>query len=103
MESCYKNISKIRKVTVRFSKFKKKCAKTYKKIEKIHIDSEKSINSFKIEKRIGHLIIYRTIVLFDNLLITFRHYYYAKYMFLTSSTLGAHTYFFDDGEHFGSM
>ena len=29
-----------------------------KKIEKIHMESEKSINSFKRKKRIGYLIIY---------------------------------------------
>ena len=53
-----------------------------KKIEIIYMNSEKSINSFKIN-RIGYLIICRTIFSI-NLSITFRHYYHAKYMFLTS-------------------
>ena len=38
------------------------------------------------EKRMGYLIIHRTIILFANFLIIFRHYYYAKWMFLTSLT-----------------
>ena len=46
------------------------------------MDSEKSINSFKMKERIRHLIIYR-IIFVGDLLITFWHYYYAKYMFLT--------------------
>ena len=41
------------------------------------MDSEKSINLFEI----GHLIIYETMILFGNSFITFRHYYYAKYVF----------------------
>ena len=61
-KSCYKNISKICTSTFIFHNLK-----NVKKIEKIHMDSEKSINSFEIEKGIGHLIIYRTIILFGDL------------------------------------
>ena len=48
------------------------------------MDSKKLINIFEMEKRIGHLVIYSTIIVFGNLLITFWYYYYGKYMFLTS-------------------
>ena len=48
-----------------------------KKIEKIHIDAEKSINSVGMKERIGYLIIYWTIF-FTNYLIIFLHYIYAK-------------------------
>ena len=44
-KSCYKNISKICTSTFIFHNLK-----NVKKIEKIHMDSEKSINSFEIEK-----------------------------------------------------
>ena len=37
-----------------------------------------------MKKKIGHLFIYGKFIFFGNLLITFRHYYYAKYVFLTS-------------------
>ena len=37
------------------------------------------------KNRIGHMIIYGTIIVFGNLLITFRHYYYAKNNVLTFS------------------
>ena len=44
--------------------------------------SEKSINSFEMEK---HVIFYGIIIFLNNLLIIFRHYYYyVKYMFLKS-------------------
>ena len=52
--------------------------KHVKKIEKICMKSEKSINSFEIEKRIGYLNSYRKFILFINLLKTFRNCYYAK-------------------------
>ena len=58
--------------------------KDVKKIENIHMNSEKSINSFEIKKRTSYLIMYQTIILFTNLSITFWHYYDAKWMFLTS-------------------
>ena len=48
------------------------------------MNSKKTINPFERKKVIGYLIIYRKIIFFCNLLIPFRHYYYAKYMFLTS-------------------
>ena len=48
------------------------------------MDSGKSINSFEIKRRIGHLIIYQTIFFVDNLLMTFQHFYYAKNIFLES-------------------
>ena len=35
-------------------------------------------------KRVGHLNIHGTVIFFGNLLITFQHYYHAKYIFLTS-------------------
>ena len=38
--------------------------KNVKKIEKIHMDSEKLINSIEISKRIGQLIIYDTNIFF---------------------------------------
>ena len=42
------------------------------------MDSEKSINLFQIKKSIGHLIIYRAIIIFFmNWLTIFQHYYYA--------------------------
>ena len=49
MYSRYKNISKTVMLHL-FFKLKKKMFKNVKKIEKIHMDSEKSINSFKIKK-----------------------------------------------------
>ena len=51
---CYRNISIIRNVTV-LSKIKKKI-KSVKKINKIHMDLKKSMNSFELKERI--LIIY---------------------------------------------
>ena len=45
MESCDKNISNIFNVTLTLKKFQK-----HKKIEKIHMDSEKLINLFEINK-----------------------------------------------------
>ena len=60
MESWYKNLSKIRSVTFIFDNLKYFFQKR-KIIEKIQIYSEKSINSFEMKKRIGHLIIYETI------------------------------------------
>ena len=44
-ESCYKKISKIRNVMFIFLNFQKQ-----KKIENIHTDSEKSINTYGIKK-----------------------------------------------------
>ena len=38
--------------------------KVVEKIEKIHMDFEKSINSFEMKRRIGYLIIYWKILLF---------------------------------------
>ena len=63
-----------------FKKNSKIFSKTEKKIEKIHMNSEKLINSFGIKKSSGHLIIYGTIIFFGNLLITFQHFYYGKYL-----------------------
>ena len=51
MESSYKIISKIRNVYVHSSKLRKHFHKHKKKIEKIHRDSEKLINSFKMKKK----------------------------------------------------
>ena len=51
------------------------------KNEKIHTDSEKSINSFKMKTRICYLIIYWIIILFTNLIIIFRHYYHVRDFF----------------------
>ena len=45
---------------VRCAKF----SKTWKLKKKIHMDSEKSMNLFEIQTRIGHLIIYGTIFCF---------------------------------------
>ena len=45
------------------------------------MDSEKSINSFEMKERIGHMIIYGTIIFFRNFFITFLHFYYAKDVF----------------------
>ena len=42
-----------------------------KKIEKIHMDSEKSINSIEMEKRIWYLIIYRKILLSNQFVNNF--------------------------------
>ena len=36
--------------------------KRHKKIENTRVDSEKSINLFEMKKKIGYLIIYRTIL-----------------------------------------
>ena len=41
------------------------------------MNSEKLINSFDMQKSIDHLIIYGKIIFW----ITFRHCYYAKYVF----------------------
>ena len=80
-ESWYKTIPKIRNVKFIFPNFQKQ-----KKIEKIQIDSKKSINSFKKKKK-GHLNIYGAIIFpwqfVDNFSALFG--YYAKYIFLTSS------------------
>ena len=48
------------------------------------MESKKSINSFEMRNRISHLIIYETIIVLANSLITFRYYSYAQYSFLTS-------------------
>ena len=77
MEYWYRNISEIRNVTVIFQSFQTTFQKR-KKNWKIQMDSKQSINSF-----LSHLIIYGTSV-FGNWLITYRHYYYAKYIFRTS-------------------
>ena len=59
--------SKVRNVTFDSKKKKKKKKKnsiffsTTRKIEKVQINSEKSINLFQIKMRIGHFIIYGTI------------------------------------------
>ena len=53
---CYKNISKFRNFSLIFQNFEKKIQKL-KNIEKIHMDSEKSMNSFET-KKISYLIIY---------------------------------------------
>ena len=42
------------------------------------MDSEKSVNLFEIQKRIGYLIIYWKIIFCTNLLIIFRQYYCEK-------------------------
>ena len=47
-ESCRKNISKIPNVSFTFSNSDKEKIKTVKHFKKVHIDSEKPINSFKI-------------------------------------------------------
>ena len=47
MESCDKNISKIRDVTFTLDFFK---SQNVKRIAKIHMDCEKLINSFEINK-----------------------------------------------------
>ena len=49
MESSYNNISQVYNVTFSFQRFKKKF-NNVKNIELIHVDSEKSINSFEIKK-----------------------------------------------------
>ena len=48
MESCYKNLSETRNVTFIFLNFQKINLKTLENIEKIHMDSEKLINSFEM-------------------------------------------------------
>ena len=58
MEIYYKNTSKICNVTFICQNFRNKFQKR-KKIEKINMDSEKSINLFKIKK--SHLVIYGTL------------------------------------------
>ena len=40
------------------------------------MDFQKSINLFEI-KEVGHMIIFWTIILFTNLLMSFQHHYYA--------------------------
>ena len=55
MISCYKNISKIRNVTFIFKSFQNNFQKRKKKLEKIHMDFEKSTNVFEI-KQGSHLI-----------------------------------------------
>ena len=75
MECCHEITSEIHNVTFIFQNSKK--IKNVKTIEKIPMNSEKSINSCKI-KIVGNLIIHRTV--FSNLLITSRPYYYAKYV-----------------------
>ena len=76
MESWYKNISKNCSVTFILQNFK-----NVKNNEKIQMDSKKSINSFEMKIMIIYLIIYETIIFFGNLLVTFRHYYYVKFVF----------------------
>ena len=49
MEFCFKNSSNIRNVTFIFQNFQKN-SKGKQKIEKIHVDSEKSINSYEMKK-----------------------------------------------------
>ena len=46
-----------------FFKIINKIFKNVKKIEKIKMDSKKSVNSYEMKKRIGHLISYETIFL----------------------------------------
>ena len=46
MQSCYKNIFKIRKITFIYTNFENSCSKTFEKIKKIHEDSKNPINSF---------------------------------------------------------
>ena len=78
MESWYKNVSEIPKVTFIFLNFQENFINV-KKIEKIQVVSKKSINSFEIKKdRPPNYLC-------DNFLLTFQHYFYAKYIFLTSS------------------
>ena len=60
MNFCYKNVSKIRNVTF-ISKNFQSILKNVTKIEKTHMESEKSLNLFKIKKGIDHRIIYGTI------------------------------------------
>ena len=64
---------------LRFSKFFKAFSKTLKKIEKIRMDSKKSINSFQIEKDTSPDYLWNN-SFFCHLLITFRHKYNAKYI-----------------------
>ena len=42
------------------------------------MDSQKSLNSFDMKKKTGHLIIYEAIIFIGNLFITLKHYYYAN-------------------------
>ena len=58
--------------------FKNVLLKNINRFKQIHMNSEKSINSFEIKKKIGCLIVYATIIFFTNLLLTFRDYYYVK-------------------------
>ena len=63
MESCYKNISKIRNISFIFQNYEKKFST--KKIVNIYLDCEKSMNLF--EKRRRCLIIYWKNIIFGNL------------------------------------
>ena len=72
--SWYRNISEICNVTFIFQNFQIFFFLIQIKILKIHMDSEKSINSSQIRKRIGRLIIHATIF-FCNLFISFWHNY----------------------------
>ena len=58
--------------------------KIFKKIEKIHMDSDKLMNLFEMKKRIVTRLFMGQLFVFGNLLKTFWHYYYAKYIFLIS-------------------
>ena len=58
-----------------------KIFKNVKNIEKIHMNSEKIINSFEIKNDKSPDYLWE--IFFSNLLITFWHYY-AKYIALTS-------------------
>ena len=61
IESCDEKISKICKVTLEIFR---KIFKNGKKIEKLHIDIEKLINSFEMEESTAHLVIYGRIIFF---------------------------------------
>ena len=71
-------------------------------MDKIHMDSEKLISSFDLKKN-GSPNFLLNNYSFCNLLITFRHYYYAKYMFLTLLTLGEHTFLSNPKKHARSI
>ena len=72
------DLTNSRMFLVSICRFKNGISEYVKKIEKILMDFEQLINLFEMKKRISYPIIYWTIILFVDLLITFRHYDYVE-------------------------
>ena len=69
MESCYKNIFKIRNVIISFENFEKKKSKSLKKNQRIYIYSEKLTNLFYEHLFIGQFYFYEFVNYFSSLLL----------------------------------